>query len=400
MKRKNLALLSILILTALLLRLPQFLVSAKQLPAVSASELISGVNYLRTANGLNALSADSLLMISAQSHSEYQASLGYWTHEGPGGTNETDRAAAVGYGGGESVKCDEAVAYASANKDVNYIIYDLWGDYSHRDLVLLNSSYIHIGAGVAEGSDGLYYYTVDLCTTSGQSVTYPTTTAGDDGGDQTVYNAPTSTYAPLTTATPIEDGSIWHLVKAGETLFDISVAYGVSILDIETMNGISPAYQRIYEGQLLLIKVAPTATATPTETATPKPPTRTPRPTRTPLPTRLTSTPKNTATVTPTATPVPAYYQALDQFSQRQWGMIIIGVSALGILLLFGRELRRLRLPIKKKEKAPETTEEDALESQQDEMDMETELEEESPPDEPTDEKSQNASDENREEEA
>jgi hypothetical protein len=93
----------------------------------------------------------------------------------------------------------------------------------------------------------------------------------------------------------------------------------------------------------LLIFQAPTPTNTPTNTTTPPPPTRTPRPTQTPFPTRVTSTPKNTPTVTPTATPMPEYYQFLDQITRQQWGMIIIGVSLLGILFLFGLRPRSAR---------------------------------------------------------
>lgn len=350
LRTRRIATLSLLLVCALIwLQSPQSIVSAGKSAAVSASDLIITVNGLRTANGLNALAADNLLMISAQSHSEYQASLGYWTHEGPGGTNETDRAAAVGYGGGQGIKCDEAVAIASSTKDANYIVYTLWNDYVHREVVLLNASYVHVGAGVAKGADGLYYYTVDLCVINGDSPTYPTATAG--GNDQPITNGPTPTYAPLITATPHEDGSVWHLVQAGETIFDISVSYGVPELDILTMNGISPAYQIIYAGQVLLIKRAPTPTITPTITETPKPPTRTPRPTKTPRPTYPTSTPQNTRTLTPTATPVPGYYQALDRFNQQQWGMMIIGVSLLGILLLFHKDLIRWMRTLSRKKK-------------------------------------------------
>ena len=345
--------LSALFLCAVIaIQFPEQPVSAQLAPAVSTSDLIIAVNGLRTANGLNALAVDNLLMIAAQSHSEYQSNLGYWTHEGPGGTNETNRAAAVGYGGGQGIKCDEAVAIASDNKDANYIVYDLWGDYVHREVVLLNSKYVHIGAGVAQGADGLYYYTVDLCVIDGDTPNYPTATQGSGNSDSPVTGGPTATYAPLITATPLEDGSYWHLVQAGETLFDISVSYGVDLLTLQTMNGISPAYQRIYAGQLLLVKTAPPPTVTPTSTLTPPPATRTPRPSKTPRPTRPTSTPQDTPTPTATVTPVPGYYQTLDQLDQRQWGGLIITISVLGILLLFGKDL----LDLLKKNKLPKKT--------------------------------------------
>ena len=291
--------------------------------SVTSYELIEGVNQLRINNGLPSLAAANLLMISAQSHSEYQASLGYWTHEGPGGSNETDRAIAVGYGNGAQVSCDEAVAIASDNKDIDYIIYDLWNDYVHREVVLLNSRYVEIGAGAAQGSDGLFYYTVDLCVISGQ---VPGSTATPSQGDGS-----TPTYQPITTQPPRENGSIWHTVQLGETLFDIALAYNITVLDLATMNGISPSNPLIYEGDVLLIKGAPPATPTATNTNTPKPPTRTPRPTFTASPTRPTSTASITPSITPTPTQPPAILAALDSIEKQQWGILILVISVLGL---------------------------------------------------------------------
>ncbi|MCD4752473.1 MAG: LysM peptidoglycan-binding domain-containing protein [Anaerolineaceae bacterium] len=303
--------------------------SAASQKSVTSYELIAGVNQLRVDNGLPELAAANLLMISAQSHSEYQASLGYWTHEGPGGSNETDRAIAVGYGNGAQVSCDEAVAIASDIKDIDYIIYDLWDDYDHRNLVLLNSRYVEIGSGVAQGGDGLFYYTVDLCVISGQVPGSTPTTSQGSGS--------TPTYQPIATQPPREDGSIWHTVQLGETLFDIALAYNITVLDLATMNGISPSNPLIYEGDVLLIKGAPPATPTATITNTPKPPTRTPRPTFTASPTRPTSTASITPTITPTPKEPSAILTALDSIEKRQWGILILVISVLGLagILIF-----------------------------------------------------------------
>jgi hypothetical protein len=158
------------------------------------------------------------------------------------------------------------------------------------------------------------------------------------------------TREPIITATSQEDGAIRHLVQPGETLWEIALSYGTTVLSIASLNNISPSNPQIYAGQLLLIFQAPTPTNTPTNTTTPPPPTRTPRPTQTPFPTRVTATPKNTPTVTPTATPMPEYYQFLDQITRQQWGMIIIGVSLLGILFLFGFRPRSARKASQKQE--------------------------------------------------
>lgn len=344
-----------LLLTIVISAIPPFGladVRAASPAAIAAWELIDTVNALRTANGRSALVADNLLMVAAQLHSEYQAAVGYWTHQGAGGTDETARAAAAGYGGGNAIRCDEAVAVASDNRDAAYIVYTLWGDYIHREVVLLNNRYVHIGAGAAQGADGLWYYTVDVCVIEGQAPPNPTPASGST--QQPGATPIEGTREPITTATPQEDGAIRHLVQSGETLWEIALSYGTTVLSIASLNNIPPSNPQIYAGQLLLIFQAPTPTNTPTNTTTPPPPTRTPRPTQTPLPTRVTSTPKNTPTVTPTATPLPAYYQFLDQITRQQWGMIIIGVSLLGILFLFGIRPRSAQKASQEREEGQE----------------------------------------------
>ena len=92
-------------------------------------------------------------------------------------------------------------------------------------------------------------------------------------------------------ATPAADGSIIHVVKSGQTLWAIAVAYQVRVAQIQFLNNLGQTVV-IYEGQKLKIKEAgPTWTPVPGTavssgaTATPPPPTETPTP---PLPVRQT----------------------------------------------------------------------------------------------------------------
>lgn len=134
----------------------------------------------------------------------------------------------------------------------------------------------------------------------------------------------------ITISTPNADGSIYHVVVYGDTLEEISTAYGVPARTIQSQSGNSPDATELYEGTILVIRFPNTATPTeqfpPTPTRlTPTPtiprPTRTPMPTRTPLP-----------TLTPTAT-VPAYYEFVGD-SQRV-GLILAGTSLVGLILVF-----------------------------------------------------------------
>ncbi|MCJ7733347.1 MAG: hypothetical protein MUP11_02265, partial [Anaerolineales bacterium] len=48
----------------------------------SATAVINTINQLRIQSGLAALQSHPSLMLSAQLHSQYQASIGTWTHVG------------------------------------------------------------------------------------------------------------------------------------------------------------------------------------------------------------------------------------------------------------------------------------------------------------------------------
>ena len=86
-----------------------------QAAASDGYDLIAAVNTLRQSKGVAPLAVDGSLMGSAQSHTDYQASMGSWTHTGPGGSTPTSRAVAAGYGGGASVKVLGNFTYFTLN---------------------------------------------------------------------------------------------------------------------------------------------------------------------------------------------------------------------------------------------------------------------------------------------
>lgn len=133
----------------------------------------------------------------------------------------------------------------------------------------------------------------------------------------------------ILTSTPQPDGSIYHLVKEGESLWSISTAYGIPGSEIMVLNGNSAEASEVYIGQLLLIRRAntptPTSNATPTlAPTTPQPtafvPSRTPIPSKTPLP-----------TLTPTLPP--SVGQILFGDSKKV-GLTMAAVSLVGLLLV------------------------------------------------------------------
>lgn len=146
---------------------------------------------------------------------------------------------------------------------------------------------------------------------------------------KTLAQDPTPNTYGILTSTPQGDGSIYHIVQPGESLWVISAAYGVPGSEIMVLNGNSAEANEVYINDVLLIRRANTPTPTSNITATPIP--TTPRPTvfvpsRTPIPTK---------TPLPTATPTlpPSTAQLLFGDSQKV-GWTMVAVSGIGLILV------------------------------------------------------------------
>lgn len=120
---------------------------------------------------------------------------------------------------------------------------------------------------------------------------------------QSATPAPGQVDQPILVATPLEDGSIIHVVAEGQVLITIAEAYQISLQDLLTLNNMT-AKTVIYPGERLIILLAQV-----TPTQTPEPPTATLFPTPTSAPTR---------TSTPTVLPPPTSPPPLESAPQRE----------------------------------------------------------------------------------
>ena len=228
-----------------------------------AWQLIAEVNALRASYGLPAYEVNSALMAAAQSHSEYQASIGTWTHSGPGGSRPHDRAVAAGYGGGAQVYVSENVA-TGVDLSPSTTVYQMWQDAVHLE-TMISSNYRHIGAGVAVADDGWVYYTIDVGYIAGNPGDGPQPTAVPTlpGGTP----APTAiALVPITVATPRSDGAIIHVVQYGQFLENIANAYSISLQELLEKNYLNQDTV-IFPGDKLLIKPSTTPDGSPTVNA-------------------------------------------------------------------------------------------------------------------------------------
>jgi LysM repeat protein len=123
---------------------------------------------------------------------------------------------------------------------------------------------------------------------------------------------PTATSQPVATQPQAPcyppRGWVYYRVQPGDTLYKLSLAYGLTLYDLMQANCLDSAV--ITVGQWLYVPFVATSTSRPTFAP---PPTRTPTPTRiflptdtnTPPPVFFTPTPTPTGTLAPTPTPTP-----------------------------------------------------------------------------------------------
>jgi uncharacterized protein YkwD len=284
--------------------------------ADSSYDLINAVNSLRASYGLPAYGISSVLMYTAQSQADFMAATGNVTHSGPGGISVTDRLLAAGYplagdlslGGFRSENITGGSESMTAQSAVNQ-----WtGDAPHLN-TMISPDLTEIGAGVAV-ANGRVYYVIDCAR--------PTTGGGFQGATPVgvgVTTVPVGEAAipVVIISTPNQNGEVVHEVLAGQTLWQIAIAYDVKINDIKSLNNLTG--DNIFPGEKLLIKkVEETASETPFETSTAVP-TTSPTLFATPSLVQL------TATMASTLNPD-------TQASNSNIASITIGIIALAIL--------------------------------------------------------------------
>ena len=285
----------------------------------SANELIAAVNSLRSSYGMQAYEIDGGLMSLAQAQSEYQASISTLTH------NRAD-----GSGPGAAGITAENIAYGPISRAMASWL----DDQLHAD-TLLGWSSGYVGAGMAADASGNVYYTLVIRrkadTTQESANPAPAATQGGNTAIPRTGNG-TPTVEPILTVTPQEDGTIYHTMSRGQTLWDVAISYGMTIAELITINRRAPSDTTVYEGQELLVQASYTPTITPTITNTPPPPTRTLRPTFTPRGPRAT----NTITPTFTATPKPFLPNAdfLQGEGRKTTATILIAICGAGLLIV------------------------------------------------------------------
>jgi len=325
MRRIILNLLLIVTLLCAALAVPQRVVHADS--TVTTGDMINMMNGFRTGiYGYPALVESPALDSCAQWTAETMASIQATTHlVYLGYDGATARCSGFGFGGGKTTFVTENWAMHTAM--TLDILASYWSDSAHM-LPASAAQYTYVGAGIAS-ADGRTYYVLQAGNIAGETVATGnggTSTGGTTSGDATTAaTADNSQYMdPVITSTPNYDGYYYHTVKYGQTLFDIALAYGVTLSYLKEENNLTS--DSIYEGQTLKVMQAPTATVTPTATATPIYPTRTP--------TQPVATYTPLAPMTATPTPLPSLAQELPPLDRQTLGLLLVILSAVGLAVI------------------------------------------------------------------
>lgn len=195
----------------------------------AAYDLANEVNALRASQGLAAYNVDPALMAYAQQHSDYMAATLTSTHLHSDGTLP------------QSIGLQENVAGGDVEiMTTSIVVNEIWVDYGHRH-ILTGYTYGDIGAGWALGDDGLIYCSVNIRPLK----------------DAPTYAPPAGTARPFTpygTSTPDQNGSIYHVVSAGQTLWSIAISYGTTLDEIRRLNSLPSDWSTVYPNQKLLIR--------------------------------------------------------------------------------------------------------------------------------------------------
>ncbi|MBN1966180.1 MAG: LysM peptidoglycan-binding domain-containing protein, partial [Anaerolineae bacterium] len=224
-----------------------------------ADEILQRVNALRAALGLPAFTVNAQLMAAAQAHAQWMAAQGMFSHTGAGGSSPQDRATAAGYQGWVA----ENIVGGSLMDPARGV--EWWRNSAIHYATLTSTRYVEVGVGYAYGA-GMHMYVLVAGYQSNSAPVYGE--GGDTGNGGNTGNAgeeappPPAIVIPVEVAEPREDGSIVHVVQAGQTAWDIAAVYGVPLADILRINHL-PETPLLVPGDEVIVRQSPNATPVP-----------------------------------------------------------------------------------------------------------------------------------------
>lgn len=235
-------------------------------PEVAPQDIINAINSAREAHGYKPLKVNAILMSTAQQTAEIMAANQMSGHIG----DVRGRVWQAGYGAGDTPWATENFLIGPLPLET---ILMAWSDDVHM-IPIANPNYCHIGVGIAESGDNVYYvlhaaYTSNHACNNGAAAKTPGKETPNPATATMDPNPMSQWIFPVRTVTPQNNGWAIHTVQQGQTLWSIAMAYGAKEIAIINANALSPDNPMIYTGQKLFIPVTITPTSpTPNRTQT------------------------------------------------------------------------------------------------------------------------------------
>lgn len=236
-------------------------------------DIIAEINTLRATRNLAPYQANPILMNIAQAQANHMAETGVVTHFDENGARPFQRAIAAGYPVAGDLSngglFSENIHYG-ANLTPSQLV-DVWQVDSDNMQAMISPELKDVGVGIAI-ANGQTYYVMDAGASTEETMITAT-----PGSALLNTSTPGTQLPPILISTALENGDVYHEVRASEALWSIALAYNTSIDEIKLLNGL--ATDEIVAGQRLLVKrsglftptLKPVVTATfgiPTSTAT------------------------------------------------------------------------------------------------------------------------------------
>lgn len=218
----------------------------------TGSDLIAAVNNYRATQGMPPLQPNAALMAAAQSHANWMATNHVMSHqETDSGSMPQDRARAAGYQGYASENIAAGtIGYVTIEWTVN-----LWtGDWVHLSTMLSNGP--DVGGGIAVDGEREYYVLVVGRPSNIPAQAAGGAAAGNEAGEEEEEAEPGPVIVPVLTCAPREDGSVVHVVQAGQTAWDIAAVYGMDLGELAALNYLGPG-SLLHPGDELIIHLGP-----------------------------------------------------------------------------------------------------------------------------------------------
>lgn len=240
----------------------------------AVTEVFNLVNGVRAEYGLPPYAQNSALMVAAQSHSAWGASVGYFDHVQPDGSRPRDRAVRAGYGDYDEIRVSENIYWGTNATPQSAVQW--WRSSAIHFAGMTSTQYQEIGVGVASGPSGGFFTLVFGVKVADLPPPPAPSTSGSSGQQGGQAGLPPELDIPeipeIATAAPGPDGSIVHTVEEGQAIWNIAAAYQVDVPTLMELNALTDN-SFIHAGNQILVRPASTPTPPP---PTARPPTLTP----------------------------------------------------------------------------------------------------------------------------